>query len=251
MHLWICNSTYPPHLRFPVKSEAPKVQVEEIRVCTNRTCRRQGSFQTFHTLTALAPADISIKTCGCLGRCGAGPNVALLPDGQIVGHCGTAARAAELMVGTCYGGGVVDASSMSKTSLDALALRMRAEALIEEADFCEAERLLSQALDLKPFGGIHILYKQRSVARLAMHNYSGALEDVTQSLNLASNYAEAYILQGDVFLAMNQYDAAQKSYSACLLIDPSIRRSKSFKIRISKLEEKLVTINTHGLNSQT
>ncbi|XVF50358.1 hypothetical protein PTKIN_Ptkin04bG0090900 [Pterospermum kingtungense] len=190
MHLWICNSTYPPHLRFPVKSEAPKVQVEEIRVCTNRTCRRQGSFQTFHTLTALAPADISIKTCGCLGRCGAGPNVALLPDGQIVGHCGTAARAAELMVGTCYGGGVVDASSMSKTSLDALALRMRAEALIEEADFCEAERLLSQALDLKPFGGIHILYKQRSVARLAMHNYSGALEDVTQSLNLASNYAE-------------------------------------------------------------
>ncbi|XWS60785.1 hypothetical protein CRYUN_Cryun07bG0067000 [Craigia yunnanensis] len=229
MHLWISNSTYPPHLRFPVKSDA---QVEEIRVCTNRTCRRQGSMQTLHTLTALAPPDISVKPCGCLGRCGAGPNVALLPHGQIVGHCGTAAGAAELTVGLWYGGGVGDASSKnkSKTSLDALALSMRAEALIGEADFCEAERLLSQALDLKPFGGIHIIYKQRSVARLAMHNYSGALEDATQSLKLAPNYAEAYMLQGDAFLAMNQYDAAQKSYSTCLQIDPSIRRSKSFKV---------------------
>ncbi|XP_022726752.1 uncharacterized protein LOC111282763 isoform X2 [Durio zibethinus] len=221
MHLWISNSTYHPLLRFPVKSEA---QVQEIRVCTNRTCRRQGSMQTFHTLTALTPPDISVKPCGCLGRCGAGPNVALLPDGQIVGHCRTAAEAAELVVGLWYGGGIGDASSKSKASLDALAMRMRAEALIDEADFCEAERLLSQALDLKPVGGIHILYKQRSVARLAMHNYTGALEDATQSLKLAPNYAE---------------------------IDPSIRRSKSFKIRMAKLEEKLATVNTpHDSNSQ-
>ncbi|XVE57193.1 hypothetical protein DITRI_Ditri04bG0072100 [Diplodiscus trichospermus] len=192
MRLLIFNSTYPLQLRFPLKS---KCQLEEIRVCTNRTCRRQGSMQTLHTLTALAPPDISVKSCGCLGRCGAGPNVALLPNGQIVGHCGTAASAAELVVGLCYGGGVADAPSKSKASLDALALRMRAEALIEEADFCEAERLLSQALDLKPFGGIHILYKQRSVARLAMHNYSGALDDATQSAKLAPNYAEvSYLL---------------------------------------------------------
>ncbi|XVF09326.1 hypothetical protein REPUB_Repub07fG0082900 [Reevesia pubescens] len=251
MHLWISNSTYPPQHRFPVKSEA---QVEEIRVCTNRTCRRQGSMQTFHTLTALAPPQISVKPCGCLGRCGAGPNVALLPEGQIVGHCGTAAKAAELMVGLWYEGGVGDACSKTKikTSLDALSLRMKAEALIDEAHFSEAERLLSQALDLKPYGGIHFLYRQRSVARLAMHNYSGALEDATQFLKLAPNFAEAYILQGDAFLAMNQYDAAQKSYTTCSQIDPSIRRSKSFKIRIAKLEEKLVRINTpHDSNSQT
>ncbi|EOY21630.1 Tetratricopeptide repeat-containing protein isoform 2 [Theobroma cacao] len=252
MHLWVTSSTYPPHLRFPVKSEA---QVEEIRVCTNRTCRRQGSMQTFHILTALAPPDVSVKSCGCLGRCGAGPNVALLPDGQIVGHCGTAAGAAELMVGLWHGGGVGDAcnKSKSKTSLDALALRMRAEALVDEGNFSKAERLLSQqAIDLKPFGGVHILYKKRSVARLAIHNYSGALEDAAESLTLAPNYAGAYICQGDAFLAMDQYDAAQKSYSTCLEIDPSIRRSKSFKIRIAKLEEKLATINmSHDSISET
>ncbi|KAK8604365.1 hypothetical protein V6N13_099309 [Hibiscus sabdariffa] len=204
MHLWISNySPFAPHPRFPVKSEG---RVEEIRVCTNRTCRRQGSLQTLQTLTALAPPDISVKPCSCLGSCGARPNVVLLPHGQMVRHCSTSARAAELMVGLFSGGGAGDASSKIKTSLDALALRMRAEALIEDADFFEADRLLSQA----------------------------------------------YILQGDAFLAMNQYDAAQECYATCLWIDPSIRRSKSFKIRIAKLEQQLAMINTpHDLNPQT
>ncbi|KAL4346293.1 hypothetical protein GQ457_17G015870 [Hibiscus cannabinus] len=250
MHLWISNSSpFAPHPRFPVKSEG---RVEEIRVCTNRTCRRQGSMQTLHTLTALAPPDISVKPCSCLGSCGAGPNVVLLPHGQTVRHCSTSARAAELMVGLFVGGGAGDASSKIKTSLDALALRMRAETLIDDADFFEADRLLSQAIHLNPFGGIHILYKLRSVARLAMHNYSGALEDASQILKLAPNFAEAYILQGDAFLAMNQYDAAQECYATCLRIDPSIRRSKSFKNRIAKLEQQLAMINTpHDLNPQT
>ncbi|OMP09093.1 Tetratricopeptide-like helical [Corchorus olitorius] len=240
------NSSY-LHLGFPFPVKG-KAQVDEIRVCTNRSCRRQGSMQTFQTLTALAPPDVSVKSCGCLGRCGAGPNIALLPLAQIVGHCGTAAAAAELLLGLCYEGGGVK----SKTSLDALALRMRAEALIDEAHFSEAERLLSQAIDLKPFGGIHILYKLRSVARLKIHDYSGALEDATQSLTLAPNYAAAYIRQGDAFLAMDQYDAAKKSYATCLQIDPSIRRSKSFKTRITELEEKLATINSQqGSNSET
>lgn len=36
--------------------------------------------------------------------------------------------------------------------------------------------------------------------------------------------------EGDVFMAMEEYDAAEKSYLTCLQIDPSIRRSKSFKV---------------------
>jgi len=41
---------------------------------------------------------------------------------------------------------------------------------------------------------------------------------------------QAYMCEGDVFMAMEEYDAAEKSYSTCLQIDPSIRRSKSFKV---------------------
>lgn len=41
---------------------------------------------------------------------------------------------------------------------------------------------------------------------------------------------QAYMCEGDVFMAMEEYDAAEKSYLTCLQIDPSIRRSKSFKV---------------------
>lgn len=43
---------------------------------------------------------------------------------------------------------------------------------------------------------------------------------------------QAYICQGDVFLAMDKFDSAEISYSTALEIDPSIRRSKSFKVLI-------------------
>ncbi|KAJ0104622.1 hypothetical protein Patl1_19408 [Pistacia atlantica] len=217
-----------------------KAELKEIRVCTNRTCRKQGSMQTFETLTALAPPHVAVHTCGCLGRCGAGPNLVALPGGVMVGHCGTAAKAAQVTMDLCGIRGSGD------KSLEALALRKRAEGEFEKGDFEEAERLLCQGIDLKPFGGIHILYKNRSLVRLAMGNYSGALEDANEALKLAPQYIEAYICQGDIFLAMDQYDAAEKSYSTCLQIDPSIRRSKSFKSRIVKLQEKLSAANTYA-----
>lgn len=126
---------------FPFSVEAGQ---QEIQVCTNRTCRKQGSFQTLETLSGLAPPNVAVKPCGCLGKCGAGPNLAVLPDGLIVGHCGTAARAAEVMMGLVSegeGSGSYDV----KKSLDALALRKRAEIEFEKQNFTEAELLLSQA----------------------------------------------------------------------------------------------------------
>lgn len=43
---------------------------------------------------------------------------------------------------------------------------------------------------------------------------------------------QAYICQGDAFLAMDNFDSAEISYSTALQIDPSLRRSKSFKVLI-------------------
>lgn len=47
---------------------------------------------------------------------------------------------------------------------------------------------------------------------------------------------QAYICQGDALLAMEEWDAAEKAYSAALQLDPSIRRSKSFKVYLHSLE---------------
>ncbi|GMP32873.1 hypothetical protein CsSME_00006433 [Camellia sinensis var. sinensis] len=209
---------------------------DEIRVCVNRTCRRQGSMQTLEILSGIAPPNVSVKSCGCLGRCGAGPNLVVLPQPTFFAHCGTPARAAHTMF--ILFGGHPDSWT---NSLAALAFRKRAEdEFPSNNNASQAELLLSQAINLKPAGGIHGLYKDRSAARLVLGNISEALEDAKEALTLAPKYPEAYICQGDALMALDQFDAAEKSYAMAVDLDPSIYRSKKFKARIAKLQEKLI-----------
>ncbi|XP_010505770.1 PREDICTED: uncharacterized protein LOC104782516 [Camelina sativa] len=219
-------------------------QVKEIRVCTNRTCRRQGSFQILETLTALAPPELRVTPSGCLGRCGAGPNLVALPQGLLLGHCATPSRTAEILFSLCGDGGrEASSSSAVADALTALALTNNALSQIDAGNFLEAEALLTQALELKPYGGLHRIFKHRAVAKLGMLDYCGALEDISRALALAPNYSELYICQGDVYVAEGQYDLAEKSYLKCLEIDPSLRRSKSFKARIANLQNKVVEVD--------
>ncbi|XP_068640833.1 uncharacterized protein [Aristolochia californica] len=239
-HLY--RSTAPSSRSCKTLSRTHLVKAEtEIRVCVNRTCNRSGSREILQVLSDLAPANLTVKSCGCLGRCGAGPNIAVLPDGYIVGHCGTAARAADLLADVCGGPGAGGFDSFK--SLKALGLRKKGEAEMEKRNFTEAEALFSEAIDLKPSGGLHAVYKCRSAVRLLIGNYAGALVDSEEALKIDPQYPEAYICQGDALLAMNDCHAAEKAYAIALQIDPSIRRSKSFKARVAMLQEKLTTAN--------
>lgn len=232
----------PPAAAAPprIKSNKPiyviAAETNEIRVCTNKTCRRQGSMETLQILSGISPPNISVNSCGCLGRCGAGPNLVILPSATFVNHCATAARAAEVMSIVCG----FD-SGTCKKSLEALSIRKKAEVEMENGDFATAEILLSQAIDLNPVGGIHYIYKDRSAARLAMNKTTAALEDAIEASSLVPRYPEAHICKGDALIAMEQYEEAGDSYSMALELDPSIRRSKSFKARVAKLQEKLAT----------
>ncbi|XP_076929838.1 small glutamine-rich tetratricopeptide repeat-containing protein 2-like [Bidens hawaiensis] len=194
--------------------------------------------EILQVLSGIAPPTISVNSCGCLGRCGAGPNLLVLPSETFVNHCATAARAAQVMSLVCG----VDSVTCNK-SLQALSLRKKAEVEIENGDFARADSLLSQAVDLNPIGGVHYIYKNRSVARLAMNKTTDALADAVEASTLAPKYTETYICKGDALMAMEQYEAAGDSYAMALELDPSIHRSKSFKARVAKLQEKLATTN--------
>ncbi|KAF6160776.1 hypothetical protein GIB67_035977 [Kingdonia uniflora] len=111
----------------------------EIRVCVNRTCRRQGSRETLELLTDLTPPHISINSSGCLGKCGAGPNLVVLPQALVVSHCGTASKASQVLSSLIGGDG-----GDSEKNLSALALRKRAEEELKKGGFAEAETLLSK-----------------------------------------------------------------------------------------------------------
>ncbi|KAF5203240.1 tetratricopeptide repeat (TPR)-containing protein [Thalictrum thalictroides] len=216
----------------PIKSESSEL---EIRVCVNRTCRKQGSRETLDILSSLAPPHVSVTSCGCLGKCGSGPNLVFLPQAVFVSHCATPARIAQVLA-TYLGKDDTDDPSRN---LAALALRKRAEEELEKGNLSEAEVLLSQAIDLKPSGGLHIIYTTRSSTRLAIGKNMGALEDAKEALALAPYHPQAYLCQGNAFLALEEFVAAENSYSIALQNDPSIRRSKSFKAWVTKLQDKL------------
>ncbi|KAJ3692976.1 hypothetical protein LUZ60_012071 [Juncus effusus] len=209
----------------------------EIRVCVNRTCARQGSRETLLTLSGLAPPEFSVVSCGCLGHCGAGPNLAVLPKGELVGYCSSPAQASKLLSKLCGPG------FNPSTNLAALQLRKKGEMELEKGNAAEAVKLLSQAIELKPSGGLHFLYNSRSVAKITMGENGDALSDAKEACKIAPNLYQGYISQGDAFMAMEEWDSAEQAYATALDIDPSIRRSRSFKARIAKLQEKISSIN--------
>ncbi|KAL6651815.1 hypothetical protein ACP70R_010740 [Stipagrostis hirtigluma subsp. patula] len=209
----------------------------EVRVCTNRTCARQGGREVLAALAGLAPPRVDVASCGCLGRCGAGPNVAAAVAGSaaVFGHVGTAARGAQLLE-HLLGAAEFDAAA----ELAALAAREKAEATLEKGNAAEAEALLTEVICLNACGGLHLVYRSRSKARLTIGNISGALEDAEEAIRIAPKFPEAHLLRGDALLAMGEYCVAEEAYADALDLDPSIRRSKSFKARVERLREKLV-----------
>jgi (2Fe-2S) ferredoxin len=50
-----------------------------ILVCQNRTCRKQGATEVLATFRSINIPHITSEGCGCLGNCGNGPIVLILP----------------------------------------------------------------------------------------------------------------------------------------------------------------------------
>ncbi|MCO5590870.1 hypothetical protein L7F22_044845 [Adiantum nelumboides] len=212
-----------PHAKATTMSGEAEESKYELRVCTNRTCRKSGSLQTLELLKGLASPKVSVESCGCLGRCGMGPNLVVLPTGIFVGHCNTAAHAARLLALQC---GLCD----PENNLKALSLKQQGIKAFESGDSMEAEVLFSQAIDLQPSGGLHLLYANRSAARLAKGDVHAALEDANCASILAPRWHVPHLRQGEAYMAVGSYQSAQSAYTKALLLDPSLRRSKSYQV---------------------
>ncbi|KAF3885488.1 (2Fe-2S) ferredoxin domain-containing protein [Tolypothrix bouteillei VB521301] len=51
-----------------------------IRVCQNRACRKQGAAKVLAAFEARLIPGVTVSGCGCLGQCGNGPIVLVLPE---------------------------------------------------------------------------------------------------------------------------------------------------------------------------
>jgi (2Fe-2S) ferredoxin len=53
---------------------------QRILICQHLTCRKQGAAKILAAFqTTDLPDRISYESCGCLGQCGNGPNILILP----------------------------------------------------------------------------------------------------------------------------------------------------------------------------
>ncbi|MGB3237501.1 MAG: (2Fe-2S) ferredoxin domain-containing protein [Geitlerinemataceae cyanobacterium] len=53
---------------------------QQVLVCQNRTCKRQGSAEVLAAFQSQSIVGISVRGSGCLGQCGNGPMVLILPE---------------------------------------------------------------------------------------------------------------------------------------------------------------------------
>lgn len=52
----------------------------QILVCQSRTCRKQGSAAVLEAFQSSPVTDITVVDSGCLGQCGSGPMVVVMPE---------------------------------------------------------------------------------------------------------------------------------------------------------------------------
>jgi (2Fe-2S) ferredoxin len=57
-----------------------------VLVCQNRTCRKQGAAKVLEAFEKLLGSEIEVVASSCLGQCGNGPMVLVIPEE--VWYCG-------------------------------------------------------------------------------------------------------------------------------------------------------------------
>lgn len=60
-----------------MSADEPRKQVV---VCQNTACRKFGAKSVLAIFQQLAPADVQVESRRCLGQCGNGPMVIILPE---------------------------------------------------------------------------------------------------------------------------------------------------------------------------
>jgi (2Fe-2S) ferredoxin len=60
------------------KQEFP--EPKSVRVCKNRTCKQQGAIAVLNAFQSVLIPHVTVTPSGCLGQCGNGPMVLILPE---------------------------------------------------------------------------------------------------------------------------------------------------------------------------
>ncbi|EIE21274.1 hypothetical protein COCSUDRAFT_17854 [Coccomyxa subellipsoidea C-169] len=191
----------------------------ELHVCTNKTCKKQGSKEVLTFAKDLALEDVRVESTGCLGGCGTGPNMVLQPGEVPLRHVSTPAKMTEVLRTLC-----------GMTIPDATELRLAGNAEARGGDLRRAVELYTQGIGLRPPSGLHMLLSNRSGALLTLGDKSGALDDANAAAELAPlGFHTAYVRQVEAYAALGRYKEAGEALEAAARKDPSFAKTNEFK----------------------
>lgn len=186
-----------------------------LRICTNKTCSRQGSRQILQFVRDLALPHVQVQGSGCLGLCGNGPNVVIMPLSQIdrnntiadqpptiMHHMSTPAKLAEAIATIC--GIQVDAVTLRCTEL-----RLAGNAAALDGHLQRAIQMYSEALTLNPPHGRHLILANRSAAQLASGSAAEALDDARAAVSCSPpDFTTAAVRLADALFALGRHEDA-------------------------------------------
>ncbi|PNH08665.1 Protein STIP1 [Tetrabaena socialis] len=189
----------------------------ELRVCVNRTCKRQGSEQVLKFAQDLGLPSVRAAPTGCLGNCGSGPNLVLLPNEQLLNHVATPKDLAQVLTAFCN-------FQIDDVLLQATQLRLAGNAHAAQLEFRQAIESYTQALELKPPNGNHMLYTNRSAVYLQSGDKKASLDDARRAVGCApKGFHAAHVRLIDSLYALGEYGAAAEACRQAAAADSSFK----------------------------
>ncbi|XP_039752578.1 tetratricopeptide repeat protein 28 [Pararge aegeria] len=113
-------------------------------------------------------------------------------------------------------------------------------AACQSGDFSTAVALYTDALTLDPAN--HILYSNRSAARLKQGQFAAALQDATRARELCPNWPKAYYRQGVALQCLGRHGEALAAFSSGLGVEPSSRQLLAALVEASLKSPLRVTL---------
>ncbi|XP_013144707.1 PREDICTED: tetratricopeptide repeat protein 28 [Papilio polytes] len=113
-------------------------------------------------------------------------------------------------------------------------------AACQAGDFSTAVALYTDALTLDPAN--HILYSNRSAARLKQGQFAAALQDATRARELCPNWPKAYYRQGVALQCLGRHGEALAAFSSGLGVEPTSRQLLAALVEASLKSPLRVTL---------
>jgi tetratricopeptide (TPR) repeat protein len=247
-----------------------------VAVCVKgKTCRKQGSEGIHRFAVDLALPNLEVTSCGCLGACGAGPNVALAFDGNggdpvvVARHVATPAALVSLLRARWrappLADGSVESSSkwpapLSESHLQAIQARLAGNAAAVEGELEEALTRYGEALRClgvddddendndnstlpPPSLGAHLVRSNMSAALLQLGRAEEAARVAEQAERGAPpSFCTATVRRVDALFALGKFEEAGEAARVGLKRHPALRERPEWREIVGALRQKGVDV---------